>query len=181
MVCRKEVLLVHYYLLFIYINNIIQAATATENDSNCAMFLFADDAKLISCDNFAIQNAIHKVYTWMNVRQLRLAPTKFEHLPLNQNSSDNHTFTIEDTEICSSNYVKDLGVYVSNNMKWSKHISYVRSKASATAYQILHSFSSKNVWTLLKAYVAYVRPLLEYNTPVCSPYLQKNIHAIESV
>ena len=168
-------------LFIIYINDLIQAATATENDSNCAMFLFADDAKLISCDNFALQNAIHKVYTWMNVRQLRLAPTKFEHLPLNRNSSDNHTFTIEDTEICSSNYVKDLGVYVSNDMKWSKHISYVRSKASATAYQILHSFSSKNVWTLLKAYVTYVRPLLEYNTPVWSPYLQKNIHAIESV
>ena len=79
------------------------------------------------------------------------------------------------------NYVQDLGVYVSNDMKWSKHISYVRSKASATAYQILHSFSSKNVWTLLKAYVTYVWPLLEYNTPVWSPYLQKNIHAIESV
>ena len=101
----------------------------------------------------------------MNVRQLRLTPTKFEHLPLNRNSSDNHTFTIEDTEICSSNYVKDLGVYVFNDMKWSKHISYVCLKASATAYQILHS-SPKNVWMLLKAYVTYVQPLLEYNTPV---------------
>ena len=141
------------------------------------MFLFADDAKLISCDDFALQNAIHKVHTWMNVRQLRRATTKFEHLLLNQNSSDNHTYTIEDTEICSSNYVKHLGVYVFNDMKWSKHISYVRSKASATARQILHSFSSKNVWTILKAYVTYVQPLLEYNTPVWSPYLQ---HAIES-
>ena len=141
-------------LFIIYINDLIQAATATENDSNCAMFLYADDAKLVSCDNFAFQNAIYKVYTWMNVRQLRLAPTKFEHLPLNQNSSDNHTFTIEDTEICSGNYVKDLGVYVSNDMKWSTHISYVRSKASAIAYQILHYFCSNNVWSLFKAYVA---------------------------
>ena len=85
------------------------------------MFLFADDAKLVSCHDFALQNVIYKVCTWMNVRQLRLAPTKFEHLLLNQNSCDNHTFTIEDTEIRSSNYVNDLGVYVSNDMKWSKH------------------------------------------------------------
>ena len=35
-------------LFIIYINDLIQAATTTENDSNCAMFLFADDAKLIS-------------------------------------------------------------------------------------------------------------------------------------
>ena len=95
----------------------IQAVTATKNDSNCAMFLFADDAKLVSCDDFALQNAILKVCPWVNVRQLRLAPTKFEHLLLNQNSSDNCTFTIENTEIRSSNDVKDLGVYVFNNMK----------------------------------------------------------------
>ena len=77
-------------LFFIYTNDLVQAVIATESDSNCAMFLFADDAKLVSCDDFALQNAIHKVCTWMNVRQLRLAPTKFEHLLLNQNSSDNH-------------------------------------------------------------------------------------------
>ena len=39
----------------------------------------------------------------------------------------------------------------------------------------------KNIWTLLKLFKAYVRPKLEYNTPVWSPYLLKDILAIEKV
>ena len=41
--------------------------------------------------------------------------------------------------------------------------------------------SSKIVWTLLRAYFTYVRPKLEYDTPVWSPYLKKDIITIESV
>ena len=48
-------------------------------------------------------------------------------------------------------------------------------------FSSLHSFSSKNLWTLLKAYTTYVRPKLEYNTVVWSPFLHKDINLIESV
>ena len=49
------------------------------------------------------------------------------------------------------------------------------------AFQGLHSFSSKNIWTLLKAYTTYIRPKLEYNTVVWSPFLQQDINLVESV
>ena len=49
------------------------------------------------------------------------------------------------------------------------------------AIQVLHSFSSKNIWTVLKAYTTYVRPKLEYNTVVWSPFLRKDINLVESV
>ena len=48
-------------------------------------------------------------------------------------------------------------------------------KTSARAYQILHSFSSNNVWILLKAYTTYVGPILEYNSVIWSLYLKKDI------
>ena len=54
-------------------------------------------------------------------------------------------------------------------------------KASFTSYQITKSFRTKNIWTLLKLYKSYVRPKLEYNTPVWSPYLSKDISLIENV
>ena len=53
-----------------------------------------------------------------------------------------------------------------------RHISYISSitaKASTGTYQILYSFSSNNVWVLLKAYTTYVRPILEYNSVIWSP------------
>jgi len=70
---------------------------------------------------------------------------------------------------------------MSDELKWSHHIMHVKQIASMCSYQILKSFSSNNVWILLKAFINYVRPKLEYNTPVWSPYLQKDIISIESV
>ena len=77
--------------------------------------------------------------------------------------------------------VKDLGIHVSDNLKWSFHVCHIYNVASMWAFQVLHSFSSRNIWTLLKAYTTYVRPKLEYNTVVWSPFLHKDINLVESV
>ena len=45
----------------------------------------------------------------------------------------------------------------------------------------LESFPTNNVWTLLKAFKTFVRPILEYGSVVWSPYLIKDIVAVESV
>ena len=45
----------------------------------------------------------------------------------------------------------------------------------------MRAFSSKNVWTLRKAFITYVRPKLEYNSPVWNPYLKKDTLLLESV
>ena len=66
-------------------------------------------------------------------------------------------------------------------MVMSCHVSYIYNVASMCAFQVLHSFSSKNIWTLLKAYTTYVRPKLEYNTVVWCPFLHKDINLVESV
>ena len=55
------------------------------------------------------------------------------------------------------------------------------AKASCCSYQILRSFTTNNVWILLKAYTNYVRPKIEYNTVVWSPYLKKDNNLLESV
>ena len=39
---------------------------------------------------------------------------------------------------------------------------------------------SKNSDLLLKAYITYVRPILEYNSPLWSPSLKKDIILLES-
>ena len=68
--------------------------------------------------------------------------------------------------MCSAT-VKDLGVLISTNLKRSFHISQIVSSAFTCSY-ILKSLSSKNLWTLLKPYITYVHPKLEFNTLVYS-------------
>jgi len=56
----------------------------------------------------------------------------------------------------------------------SHYIAYIQHNASICACQILQSFSTKNVWTLLKAFTIYVRSKFDYNIAIWIPYL-KNI------
>ena len=46
---------------------------------------------------------------------------------------------------------------------------------------ILRCFISRDINTLLHAYVVYVRPLLEFNSVVWSPYFKCDIDAVERV
>ena len=39
---------------------------------------------------------------------------------------------------------RDLGVLVTDNLKWSSHISHIRSVASHLSYIVLHAFSTEN-------------------------------------
>ena len=38
-----------------------------------------------------------------------------------------------------------------------------------TSYQLRKSIKSKNIWTWIKVYKTYIRPKLEFNTPIWSP------------
>ena len=52
--------------------------------------------------------------------------------------------------------VKVTGVFICNVLKWASYIpvSYIHNLAASRAYQILCSFSSLNVWTLLHVFTA---------------------------
>lgn len=88
---------------------------------------------------------------------------------------------IDTTTLQTGSEIKDLGITISSDLKWRKHIWNIKNSANTRCYQILKTFNTPIVWTLVKAYNTYVRPLLEYNTTIWSPYLKKDIQYIEAV
>jgi len=76
---------------------------------------------------------------------------------------------------------KDLGICTDSGLKFSSHISQIVAKAYARASVIHKCFSSKKRNILVKAYITYVRPLLEYAACVWSPFQLDDIAKIESV
>ena len=150
----------------------------TSND----MYLYADNAKLLSNNFDNLQSALNGLSAWLCSCQLNLAPAKCEHLHISRsNNSFDHSFQVCSHSIKTVKTVKDLSVLTSYHLKWSQHIHHIHSTPSVCAYQILHAFSSKNVWTLLKDFITYVRPKLEYNSPVWNLYLKKDTLLLESV
>ena len=77
---------------------------------------------------------------------------------------------------------RDLGVLIDTQLSYKQHISNVVAKAHMRAAgQILRCFLSRDTETLVRAFVTYVRPLLEYCTPVWSPSSVSMIKRVESV
>ena len=144
------------------------------------MFLYADDAKLFSNNAFSLQQGLDKFTNWLQLHQLDLAVAKCEHLCISRNHCSN-SFFAGSLNIKTVSVAKDLGIYFSDDLKWSCHISHIHRNASLCSYQILRSFSIKNIWILLKAFNAYVRPKVEFNTCIWNPYFKKDIVLFESV
>ena len=80
-----------------------------------------------------------------------------------------------------SYHCRDLGVVITSDLSCSIHIQQICVKAHRCANCILHCFVSGNVRLLLRAFIVYVRPMLEYNSVTWSPHLKCDIEQIEKV
>jgi hypothetical protein len=130
-------------------------------------------------------DACRRLSNWANVWQLRIALNKCfvqrisnaEHSFTNMES----VYTLNDKKLVWSTESRDLGITVDSKLSFNKHIALVAHKSHVRSKLILKSFLSRNPKILTKAFITYVRPMLEYCTPVWSPHTQLNINKIESV
>ena len=148
-------------LFIIYINSIVNCALPLGDEGG--LYLFADDMKVYSTRTNNLQVALDSICSWLKEKQLTLAPHKCTILSIRKPSLEAQMppFFIEKMQITSSSIVKDLGVFISSDLKWSEHINYLYKSASLTSYQIFKTFKTTNIWTLLKLFTTYIRPKLE--------------------
>ena len=164
-------------LFLIYINDI-----ALEVDVDSNINLFADDTKIFSHSDTILQKSLDKIYHWLKERKLDLNPSKCQVLNIQKSTSCiTPDFRINNITLPSTKVFKDLGIFIDENLKWNHHINYVYKIASTISYQVLKSFKSTDINTLKKIYLIYIRPKLEYNSPIWSPYLKKDINHLESI
>ena len=70
---------------------------------------------------------------------------------------------------------------MSHDLSPTLHVSNIVAKAHKRSAAIYCAFTSRNVDLLVHAYVTYVRPIVEHDSVVWSPYTVKDIDNIESV
>ena len=76
---------------------------------------------------------------------------------------------------------KDLGVFISNNLKCKTQVDYAVQKANSALGSLKRSFSSWTKSSLKMLFTVFVRPHLEYANSVWCPYLKQDIRVIERV
>ena len=72
-------------------------------------------------------------------------------------------------------------VIIDGKLRFDKHIANIVSKAHSRAALIRRCFKSRDCRLLFRAFTVFVRPLLEYCSPVWSPHYHCDIEKIESV
>ena len=77
--------------------------------------------------------------------------------------------------------VRDLGVTVDSKLSFVSHVDQIAARAFIRASLIHKCFVSRDIATLTRAFIVYVRPLLEYASCVWSPHQVGRINQIEAV
>ena len=75
----------------------------------------------------------------------------------------------------------DLGVSLTSNLSWNTQTQKVVNKANKIVGFLKRNVGPGNKEVFSRLYKALVIPILEYAVPLWSPYLQKNIDALERV
>src|SRR5579859_1880092 len=76
---------------------------------------------------------------------------------------------------------KYLGLHISHDLNWNKHVNFVTSKAGKMLYLTRLALRRSSTDVKTSAYKSIVRPLLEYSSSVWDPYQTGLIHSIEMI
>ena len=165
----------------LYLDSLIQSLSKSNNTT---VYAYADDLKILSNNRQDLQNTLNIIQNWAKDWDFLIQPAKSEHILFSTKSNppnSQHQFFINDKPIPHSNLVKDLGIKLCSNFKWSAQISNLTSKATYLSFNILRSFKSLDPSLYINLFKSHIRPLLEYNTPIWNPILITDIKAIEKV
>lgn len=171
-------------LLFVlYINDIAYGL------DNVECKIFADDVKLYAhfsstdqCQSHEfLQNALTKIEEWANRWQLTISAPKCSLLRLGKGFANSADYSLCGITLPAVVQCKDLGVCIHQSLKPSVHCNSIAARAYRVLNILFRCFFTANSTVLLRAYVTYVRPVLEYASPVWSPCYVTDIDLLERV
>lgn len=166
-------------LLFIlYINDIDDGIVSR-------LSKFADDTKLFSevstkSNVIKLQSDIDKLAQWVNTWQLKFNEDKCKVLHFGSNNPK-EKYQLNNIDLESSRFEKDLGVLISDDLKPSSHIDGVILKANRILGMMYRSIQTRTKDVMLPLYTALVRPHLEYCVQAWCPHYIKDIQKLEKV
>ena len=144
--------------------------------------IFADDTKIYNNCNFhnVLQEDLSNLTCWSNKWLLPFNVDKCKVIHYGK-ANPIVEYIMDDNVLSSDTSIKDLGILFQNNLKFDEHISKITSAANSRLGIIKFAFHKIVQAGFMILYIAYVRPLLEYGTPIWQPFLRKHEKAIEQI
>ena len=158
--------------------------------SSPTITLFADDSKLYraiiqpGCGNH-LQKDLDGLHKWSQDWSMDFNGIKCKVMHIAKkkiSSATKRNYTLDDLELENVPYITDLGIIVSNNMSWNRHIEATVMRANKNLgllKRVCKEMRDPNIRKLL--YCALVRPKLEYGSNLWSPYTSKHRALLENI
>jgi hypothetical protein len=168
-------------LFLIYINDITQNIP-----EEVSIKLYADDLKLYKSHNnkgittMKLGEALVNIHSWSVKWGIDINFEKSFVFYIGKNNPKKK-YTIGNNVIKETSCVKDLGILIDNQLKFSNHISKIIKNAYFSIRCILKNFKSRSISIYRRLYTAYIRPQIEYAPEIWSPHLVKDFARIEKI
>ena len=171
-------------LFLLYINDIVM-------DIGSNIRLFADDTSvyIIVDDPVAAAELLNldldKITKWAKEWLVKFNPNKTESLLISRKSNRlfHPPLSMLDQQITDVESHKHLGIYLSNDCTWHKHIEYIKEKAwnrINVMRKLKYELDRQSLETI---YLTFIRPVLEYANVVwdnCTHYEKEELEKIQN-
>ena len=109
-----------------------------------------------------------------NTKKTSLTPLEFSYTMGTQDSMERHILEITSIE-------RDLGIRLTNNLKWSTHVKYAANKANSVLGTLRRTFMYWTKETTKTLSTTFVRTHLKLAASIWNPYRKKDEQILESV
>jgi len=155
--------------------------------NSCQTRLFADDTivylTISSIDDcHSLQEDIRRLEQWERDWLMEFHPSKCNILRITKKKTKViHNYTLHGHILKEVSSAKYLGVTISDDMSWNRHIDSTTTKANSKLGFLKRNLKIKDTKLKEKAYNAIVRPSTEYCSTVWDPYTRQQSKNLEMV
>ena len=132
----------------------------------------------------ALQHDLDLLAVWERTWQMEFHPDKCQVLRVTNKKSANiitHDYILHGQTLSVVSEVKYLGLTLSDDLKWDKHIGKAISKANSTLAVLRRNVRVSSKTVKATAFTALVRPHVEYCSNVWDPYTKRLTQRVEMV
>ena len=133
----------------------------------------------------ALQDDLEKLYQWQEVNNMAFNSNKFEVLRYgwNQEVKDSTDYLTPNSEnfIERKECLRDLGIRISDDAKFSSHIEYVGSKVRQKCGWILRTFNCRNTQFMKFMWKSLVQGYIDYCSQLYFQTQSKDMENLENL
>ena len=130
-----------------------------------------------AADHAILQQDLHKLVRWEAEYSMEFHPHKCNLLRVTRSRSPRmFNYTLHGTTLKSTESTKYLGVTLTKDLTWGKHVDNIRAKANQQLAFIRRNIRTRSSSTKEKLYNTLVRPHIEYAATIWDP----NIYHVQT-